>query len=223
MASGTPVISAVPGKAGQYTVNALGTVVQLTQLREGDFFDTVQFQGATSLQITPGTELVLFRDLTNKNIQDMNLGSQYRIPAQNEMVITKFGVVILQAYGSNQTPDSDVLQIAYNASLQFYINERKLGEGALVNYPIGYGVTGSTTRNNTGIVTLGVASPAAIPGLVVPQPIGDQDSLKGSIFAKDNSWMVNNGTTTASQKMTVTTNVCVRFHVHGVIKIPLGA
>lgn len=223
-ASGSgPVISAVPGQAGTYTINATGKTVKLVQLREGDFFDTVQVQGATPYQITPGLELVLFRDLTNKNIQDMNLGSQYRIPAQNEMVITKIGVVIPQAYGANQTLDTDVLQTACNASMQFFINERKLAEGALLNYPIGYGVTGSTTRNNTGVVTIGVPSPAAIPGLVVPQPIGDTDALKGSIFFKDNSWLVNNGTTTASQKSTVATNVTIRCHIHGVIRIPQGA
>lgn len=218
-----PTIRAVQGRPGQYEIPALGKTVKLVQVREGEVYDTVQFTGTTPISVTAGSELVLFRDLTNKNIQDMNLGSQFKIQAQNEMVITKIGVVVPQAYGSNQTNDTDVIQVAYNVSLQFFINERKIAEGPVHAFPMGYGVSGSTTRNNTGVVTLGVPSPAAVPGLIVPQPINDQDQLKGSFFAKDNAWLVNNGTTTASQKMSLASNVLLRFHIRGVIKIPQGA
>jgi hypothetical protein len=72
---------------------------------------------------------------------------------------------------------------------------RMIFDAPLYTAQSGYGVTGVTTRNNTGVVTIGVASAAAAPQLLVAQPIGPNDSIgtDSYIVLYNNNWATAGG------------------------------
>ena len=88
--------------------------------------------------------------------------------------------------------DADIIKFAHAAYMRVSVNQtRIIGDQPLYCYQSGFGVTGSTTRNNTGVVTIGVASAAAAPQLLVAQPIGPNDSIGSDSYITmySNSWL----------------------------------
>ena len=196
-----------PKNPGHVIIPALNQSVQLSKVREGVFYDTVeQASGA----FAAGTELVLFRDFTNKNQQHTNISKNGKLPANNEMAMSRTGVSVLQAQGNTVA--------AYAVSQNFSINDRTVVDGQpLFTLPTGYGVAGMTTRNATGIVTIGLPSPNAAPTLFRAQPIFDKDDLKSSLYAKNNAWV------TGGSAMPTLTNATYYTHfLFGLIKSPVA-
>ena len=205
---------AVPTKnAGELFIPALGRTIQQIEWREDDFYDAVQAPAT----ITAGTTLELFRDLAAKNLQHTNLRTQRRIPAGSELLLARVGVHLAQAFGDTLPTDADLIKVAHDATLSFKINDRLITEGPLFKFQSGYGMTGSTTRTGTGVVTTGVPSAAAAPSLFVAQPVGDTDDLNGQIVFPDNSWL---GGGTAMPVPSV--RVVAQCFLHGIIKKPQG-
>lgn len=206
---------AVPGKnPGELVIPALGRTIKMVEWREDGFYDSVQTSVVTP---TAGTSLEFFRDLSNKNLQHTNLRTARRIPAGSEFIMARIGVVIAQAFGNSLPDDADQIKLAYAASLTFKINDRLISEGPAVNYQSGIGMTGSTTRNATGVVTVGVPSAAAAPSLMVAQPVADDDDLVATLDFKDNAWL-NGG----SVMPTFTVRPVVTLRLAGFIKKPQG-
>ena len=200
--------------AGEFFIPALGRTVQLIEWREDDYFDSVtQALGA----VTAGTSLELFRDLSSKNVQHCNLRTARRIPAGSEFIMNRVGVLIHQAFSNTLVVASDILKVAYNASLTFKVNDRLIVEGALYKFATGYGMTGATTENNTSLISTGVASAAAAPSLLVAQPVKDDDDLNGTIDFKSDSWV-----TGTAVMPTLTGRVVISNILHGLIKKPQG-
>lgn len=209
----TPIVT--PGQnAGELVIPSLGKTIKLVEWREDDFYDTVQPSGVSP---TAGSSLEFFRDLNSKNIQHTNLKTPRRIPAGSEFILTRIGVVPNQALGDTLLTDSDIVKLAYAASLTFKINDRLISEGPLYKFQSGYGVQGSTTRTTTGVVTLGVPSAAAAPNLLVAQTIKDDDDLQATLDFKDNGW-INGG----SAMPTFSARPGVTLMLHGLIKKPQG-
>lgn len=204
-----------PKNPGQVIIPALGQSVQLSKTREGAFYDTVeQASGA----VTKGTELVLFRDFTNKNQHHMNVGKNGKLPANTEMAMSRTGIYILQAQGNTLASDADVLKVTADASLNFKINDRVIVDGQpLYTLPSGYGIAGMTTRSNTGIATIGLPTSAGAPTLFRAQPIFATDDLNSSIFFKDNAWV-----TGGSTMPTLDAAVYFTHFLFGLIKVPVA-
>jgi hypothetical protein len=206
---------AVPtGEAGELFIPALGKKIKQVEWREDDFYDTVQTDAVTP---TAGSQLEFFRDLSNKNLQHTNLKTQRRIPAGSEFILTRIGIVPCQALANTLLTDADIVKLAYAATLTFKINDRLISEGPVVKYQSGMGVTGSTTRTDTGVVTIGLPSAAAAPNLLVAQTIKDDDDLVATLEFKNNSW-INGGSTMP----TFSTRPGVILMLHGLIKKPQG-
>lgn len=205
---------AVPGKEpGTLVIPALGRTIKMVEWREDDFYDSVQ----TVVNPTAGTTLEVFRDLTNKNLQHTNLRTQRRIPAGSEFIMARVGVIIAQAIGNLLPTDDDAIKAGYAATLSFKLNDRLITEGMLAKYQSGIGMTGSTTRTATGVVTVGVPSAAAAPSLMVAQPVADDDDLVAQIVFNSNSWLA------AGVSMPVFTQALVfTVILHGFIKKPQG-
>lgn len=206
---------AIPGKnPGELYLPQLNKTIAQTESREDDVYDTVeQLSGAA----TAGTKLSAFKTITNKNNQHTNLTTIRRIAAGDEFFMNRVGCHVRQAMGNTVAVDSDVILAAENMDLSFKLGRRLVTEGPLLKYQSGYGVVGMTNRNATGIVTIGVASYAAAPQLLVVQPVTDTDDLIADIFINDNSW-INGG----SAMPTFTNKTYVTVFLHGVIKSPLG-
>lgn len=204
-------------EAGTLYIPALGKAIKLVEWREDDFFDSVS-TGAVNAGSTPtaGTSLEFFRDLANKNLQHTNLRTPRRIPAGSEFIMSRIGILPAQAQGNVVYLPSDIVKAAYGVTLTFKINDRLVSEGPLFKYQSGYGVTGSTTENAAGLATIGVASAAAAPNLMVAQPIMDDDDLVATVDFRAASWLTGYAQPTFSAGLTIT------LALHGFIKKPQG-
>jgi hypothetical protein len=197
-------------ETGVYEIEGLGTKIRLLEWRSGSFYDTVQFQ--QGLQAA-GSQQQLFQNLQNKNRQFSNLDNNAgRLPALNELITNRVGVHALQAFGNTVISDSDIIKFAHAAYMRVSVNQTRLiADAAMYTFQSGYGVQGSTTRNNTGVVTIGVPSAAAAPQLLVAQPIGPNDSIgtDSYITLYNNAWI--SGVTTAGAAATILPGVMPTF------------
>ena len=207
-------------ESGVYEIEGLGTKIRLLEWRAGSFYDTVAF--ASGLQ-NPGTQQFLFQNLQSKNRQFTNLDNNAgRLPALNELITNRVGAHILQGFGNVVTTDSDIIKLSHAAYMRVSVNQtRIIFDQPLFTAQSGFGVTGSTTRNNTGVVTIGVPSAAAAPQLLVAQPIGPNDSIGTDSYIV---LYANTGWTNAPLAMpTFDNSVGVTVFLDGLIKKPATA
>lgn len=179
-------------ETGVYEIEGLGTKIRLLEWRAGSFYDSLQFQQGAQ---QAGTQQQLFQNLQNKNRQFSNLDNNAgRLPALNELITNRVGAHLLQAFGNTVISDSDIIKFAHAAYMRVSVNQTRLiFDAPLYTAQSGYGVTGSTTRNNTGVVTVGIPSAAAAPQLLVAQPIGPNDSIGTDSYVTlyNNNWILN--------------------------------
>lgn len=204
-------------EAGSLFIPALGKAIKLVEWREDDFYDTVVTGdvSAAAATVTAGTSLEFFRDLASKNLQHTNLRTSRRIPAGSEFIMSRIGVIPNQSFGNVMASPTDLVKHCYAATLSFKINDRLVSEGPLYKYQSGFGITGSTTQNDTGLATIGVPSAAAAPNLMVAQPVQDDDDLVATIDYKSNSWATN-------AVMPSVKAIGLTLSLHGFIKKPQG-
>lgn len=197
-------------------VRVAGTdeVVQIKESYIGQLYDTVY---QPSGGITAGTDLPLFLNVQNKNLQFNNFQNNAgTIGSRRRIIITNIGLHIEQALGDTVAVDSDMIKAAHAGVLLIRVNEtRKIAEGPLFQYPGGWGVVGTTTRTGTGVVTNGVGSVAAAPELLVAQPVGERDALQGSV----NFPNITNFISTASMP-TLTAALGFQIVLRGVLQRP---
>jgi len=208
-------------ETGGREVEGVGTRIRLIEWRAGSYYDSVAFNSGV---ITPGTNQLLFQNLQNKNRQHTNLDNNAgRLPALTELICNRIGVHITQAVGSVVTLDSDVIQLAHASYMQIFINQdRRVADAPTYTFQSGYGIYGQTTRNATGVVTMGVPSAAAAPQLLVAQPIGPNDAMTGQIVVQDAQWITQSTNSTYSPPSLENVNVLTVF-LDGLIKKPQGA
>lgn len=214
-------------ETGVYEVEGLGSRIRLIEWRAGSFYDSVAFGvGALAFpfSITAGTNQLLFQNLQNKNRQHTNLDNNAgRLPALTELICNRIGAHVVQAVGNNVTNDADIIKLTHAAYMQIFVNQdRRVADAPLYTFQSGYGVTGTTTRNATGVVTTGVASAAAAPQLLVAQPIGPNDALTGKIVIDDAQWCSAAGASVYVAPALSAVNIVTVF-LDGLIKKPQGA
>lgn len=208
-----PLIVPDPQNPGSFIVPALGKRAEISQLREGDTYDSVQ---QASGAISADTELEFFQVVTDKKLQHKNFFYPGRLPAGAEVAVNRVGLCVAQAQGNTVTTDDDVIKAAYAGALIVTINDRTIAEGPAFTFQSGYGVAGSTTRTDTGVVTIGLPSFAAAPQLLVVQPIRDDDDIKPKLRFPNNAWITSGAMPTLDGRNVFT------LLLHGVIKSPLG-
>lgn len=166
-------------ESGVYEIEGLGTKIRLLEWRAGSFYDTVCFASDGVTAQTAGVQQYLFQNLNGKTRAFTNLDNNAgRLPALNELITNRVGAHVLQSYGNTVITDADIIKFAHAAYMRVSVNQtRIIFDQPLYTGQSGFGVTGSTTRNNTGVVTIGVPSAAAAPQLLVAQPIGPNDSI----------------------------------------------
>ena len=166
-------------ETGVYEIEGLGTKIRLLEWRAGSFYDSISFPSDGATPQTPGVQQQLFQNLNGKTRQYSNLDNNAgRLPALNELITNRVGAHLLQSFGDTVISDADIIKFAHAAYMRVSVNQTRLiFDAPLYTAQSGYGVTGSTTRNNTGVVTVGVPSAAAAPQLLVAQPIGPNDSI----------------------------------------------
>jgi hypothetical protein len=213
-------------QTGVYEIEGLGTQIRLLEWRAGAFYDTVQFQSDGVTAQSAGTQQYLFQNLQGKNRQYTNLDNNAgRLPALNELITNRVGAHVLQSVANTVVSDADIIKFAHAAYMRVSVNQtRIIGDQPLYCYQSGFGVTGSTTRNNTGIATIGVPSAAAAPQLLVAQPIGPNDSIgtDSYVVLYANTWIT--GSLPANTAMPVfASSMFVTVFLDGLIKKPATA
>lgn len=179
----------VKGKPGHYFIPATGEVFRAQELTEDSLYDSVTLPSGA---LSAGTTRKFFDSLSNKNLQHTNIGTIGRIvPSQQEVSVTRIGYVPAQAVGNSLTTDGDILKTLFSGSIELKFGKQEIAKGPLWKYPGGYGAPGSTTRTDTGNVTNGVASPAAVPPLVVVQPLNMDDSVSAVTKWEDAAWITS--------------------------------
>lgn len=208
-------------ETGVYEVEGVGTRIRLIEWRAGSYYDSVVFNSGT---ITAGTNQLLFQNLQNKNRQHTNLDNNAgRLPALTELICNRIGVHLTQAIGDVVTVDSDIIKFAHASYMQMFINQdRRVADAPTYTFQSGYGISGFTTRNATGIVTTGVASAAAAPQLLVAQPIGPNDAMTGALYVQDAQWVTQSSNQTYQPPVLENILVATVF-LDGLIKKPQGA
>ncbi len=181
----------VKGHPGRYLDTTSGQVLNISEYREDDKYDTIVF-GGNYPDITPGTQYVFFRDIERKKPIDTNLTQQSRLSMGEEMVIDRVGASIDLFAGAHLVTNTDFGQAVYNSHLRVEVNKLLLQEGPLVKFGCGYGVSGYGVyylTGSDGFVNIGVPSPAAVPKLLKTQTLTDKHEIAGYLTFFDRSWM----------------------------------
>jgi hypothetical protein len=210
---------AVPGKnPGEVYIPALNKSFKQVELREDDHFDTVQMPAGA---VAAGTELTLFRDLTDKSEQHTTLQTSRRIQSGDEAAIFRIGVELPCAIGNTLPSYNDMRKVVGNAQLELIFNRRTITTGPVIKYPAGYGIGGFSDETGATAFSIGVPSVAASPTLFVPQQLKDDDDIKGKIRFPSAAW-ITAAASAAYVAPVLAGSMLVRVFLHGVMKAPLG-
>lgn len=199
----------IPGKPGQFRDNQ-GNVTIMTEARETDRYDTCeQASGA----ITAGDVLKYFRDLTSKNEIDTNVPEAGKLVTGAErLILERIGVSIQASNSTVLATTADYKRLMCAGFLEIKLNRHTIEEGPLEKFPSGYGLSGSSSENNTGVVNVGVPSAAAIRPLMEQQIITSDHTVSGEITFQGRSWLTN------STMPTLDGQNAVRLYMHGILE-----
>lgn len=205
-------IRELPGAPGSFEV--VGTDIRFTlkEWRAGSIYDSVQLAAVTP---TAGTKSYFFRDVTNKNLQHNNLDNNAgRMPAHTSLIVNRIALYPNQSFSNTLATESDIIKFATSAVLEVYFNgDRKVCEGPAYQFASGYGAVVTTTANNVGTGTLGIASEGSVSELLVAQKLNEGDAMRGEMTFYDNAWLA-----TPSVQPTFASRLVVTCHLVGLVK-----
>lgn len=145
---------------------------------ESELYDTVNVPVGA---VAAGTSLEFFRDLNGKNLIDSNMSSSRKLLAGSAMRVFFVGLYFPQAGGNTEFRFDDVKKIVDNAIIEVKLNDVEIAKGPAYRFPIGYGLTGNSTRTDFDVFHLGVPSTAAVRPLATPVWITEQHDLQAQI------------------------------------------
>jgi hypothetical protein len=202
------------GKPGQFLDTSTGKVLDISEYREDDKYDTNVLPAGI---VTAGTENVFFRDVASKRLIDSNLTQQSRLSAGEEMVIERVGATVSLAIGNVLPKPADIKKVVENAFMRVEINRLLLIEGPLLKFPSGYGLAGQTQETDQGIVSIGVPSTAAAAKLVKTQYLTSNHEMEGRMTFYDRNWM-GAAVAVGDRMPTLASAVAVKLWLHGLVK-----
>jgi len=207
--SGSPV-RFVSGKPGRFYDPRTKRVFDVSQMYEGDKYDSVQVAAAA----LAGTQQTFFNNLQNKQRLDTNFQTQNRLDPNERMVLERLGLYIHTAQGTVLATSADIKWACENARCLFTINGDNVMEGPVPFWPSGYGLVGQTTDAGSTFATIGVAGTAAAARLRRRQMLTTEHSLNGLLIYDGRAWIAGYvGPTTAN-------SVVFKMILHGLISRP---
>ncbi len=206
-------LSPIEGQPGLFRDTATGQVVNIRDFRESDKYDTIRIPAG---EIVPGTEYVFFQDIQQKREVDTNIKTPRKLSAGESMVLDRIGVYVRLAVGDQDVLPADIKKVVENSFYRLKINDILQEEGPTIKFPSGYGLYGSTTENNTGIVSIGVPATASASRLVKKQMLNQNHELDGVLRFDNRSWLTANGGSYANP--VTTGEIIVTNYLHGLIR-----
>lgn len=185
----------VKGKPGLFSIRtAKGEqYMKLVEWTESQVYDTIQIAAAL---LTGGQEWQYFQNLQNKLKVDCNLATPRRLTSGTEMILNQIGIMPGHNYSNfTESAPIDFAAACERLHYQLRLNNTLIVQGPVHCFPSGFGVVGSTTVATTGYLTNGVASPAAVPRLLVPQNVTADNDISATLTHSAAPWIVGAGYT----------------------------
>jgi hypothetical protein len=200
------------GRPGQFLDSSTGKILNISEFREDDKYDTVHIPAGL---ITQGTSFVFFRSTEGKSLVDTNLTQQSRLSAGEEMVVERVGATMRLATGNDLPHPADFKKVSEDSFFRMEVNQLLLIEGPLIKFPSGYGLAGQTQETDQGIVSIGIASTASAAKLVKTQLLTQRHEIEGRL-----TFFGRTGFTTPlpNPMPTLSTSVLVTIWLHGLVK-----
>jgi len=196
-------IRPVVGKPGRFIDPRTGKKFDISQMYEGEKYDTVEVPAAS---LGSGTHY-FFQNLSNKNIIDTNFKTQNRLDANEKMVLERIGIYVRQATGTARLASGDLLALANDTRAYFSVNGDIIKQGPLAFWPSGFGLSGSineTAGAAVSIVGIGVPSTSAVQRLRRRQMLTPEHQLEGALVYESRGWLSSYTAQTLSAHALVT-------------------
>jgi hypothetical protein len=228
------MLKPIKGQPGRFLETGSGQILNISEYREDDKYDTIVIYSDNFEHITAGTQYVFFRDVEKKFPIDTNLTQPSRLSMGEEMVVDRVGASVDLYAGEYSVANSDFGQVVFNGHLRVNVNNLLLAEGPLVKFASGYGLTGSgiyhTGDNlagvsNTGIfVNIGVPSQAAVPKLVRTQTLTEKHEFIGYLSFFSRAWMDRKQSQfeVGMAEIEYSSVVPVKCWLHGLLKVAIN-
>lgn len=210
---------------GEFAIPELGRIIRLTEWEEKDIYDTVALANTTSLD---GNIVEFFLNVQAKRDVDTNLRTAGKMPARHELICMKPGVFVQPLWGN--IPPTLFSQLAIYAGGLFSLEKNakaQVSRTHLWRMQTGYGmvaygldVAGAAT--SVAPSSLGVASPAAIPPLLIPFVIQPEDDFDVEIrFEASGAATANTaGVTPVYAAAVLDADTAIKTILHGFVKSP---
>lgn len=205
----------IKGRPGKFLETGTGQVIDISDYREDDKYDTVAIAAGA---VAAGTEFILFRDVANKRDIDTNFSQQSRLSAGEEMIIDRVGLTVRSATGNLLPSPSDIKKLAEDAFYRVEVNRLLLIEGPAIKFPSGYGLYGNTVENNQGVVSIGVPATASAARLIKTQLITAQHEVQGFLRFENRDWAAVEVPIVADRMPNFSQPIFVTGWLHGLIK-----
>ena len=202
----------IEGQPGLFRDTASGQVVNIRDFRESDKYDTIEIPAS---EIVPGTEYVFFQDIQGKREVDTNIKTPRKLSAGESMVLDRIGLYVRMAVGDQDVVPLGIKKVVENSFYRLKINDILQEEGPSIKFPSGYGLYGSTTENEAGIVSIGVPATASASRLVKKQMLNQNHELDGILRFDARNWL---GAGYTNPNTTQQGTILVTNYLHGLIR-----
>lgn len=200
------------GRPGQFLDTASGKILNISEFREDDKYDTIHIPAGL---VTQGTQFVFFRSTEQKSLVDTNLTQQSRLSAGEEMVVERVGLTIRLATGNDLPAPADIKKVAEDSFFRMEVNQLLLIEGPVIKFPSGYGLAGQTQETDAGIVSIGVPSTASAAKLIKTQLLTQRHEIEGRLTFFGRTGFV---TDLPTPMPTLADSILVTAWLHGLVK-----
>jgi hypothetical protein len=209
----------IEGQPGLFRDTDSGQIVNIRDFRESDKYDSIVIPA--NVVVTAGTEFTFFQDIQQKRDLDTNFKTPRKLSAGESMVLDRIGLTFRLALGNAITLPRDIKKIVENAYFRLKINDILQDEGPAIKFPSGYGLYGSTTENDAGIVSLGVPATASAAKLIKKQMLNQNHELDGALRFDARTWTSTVGPLGAGPTVvqpTLEGPILVTCYLHGLVR-----
>jgi len=176
----------IKGEPGKFLDTVSGEVLDISDYREDDKYDTVAIRAGA---VAENTKFLFFAEfLGSKQLIDTNIQQLRQLSQGEEMIVDRVGMTVSSATGNTLPTPADIKKVVENAFVTFTVNRLVLVEGPLIKFPSGYGLHGNTVETGQGIVSIGTPSTAAASKLLKTQLLTSQHQFQGVMTFLDRNW-----------------------------------
>lgn len=200
--------------ANGYWVTPDGRKFQLVNYREDVMYDTLFL--AAGLQVTG--RIPFLQNWNNKRLNDTNFsGSIARLPGGQAMIVQWVGFKVVDCFANTIALPRDIKRVTGNLYVDVSLAGFKQCEGPLERFNTPFGLTGNTTENDAGIVSLGVPSPAAFRPLEQPVYMDSTMDFEAGVTFDNHFWALP---APAVNLPTLDRALAIRIYFGGIIGKP---